>query len=314
MKTGYLFDNIFLQHQPGDDHPESPRRLTAIDQAVRTMPFFSELLPLRPRRALLEELYLVHHKDYVDLVKRECEAGMSCLSTGDTDICSESYAVALHAAGSVMAAVDAVFDGSVRRTFCAVRPPGHHAGPDRGMGFCIFNNVAIAARYAQKKYGARRVLIADWDIHHGNGTQDVFYHDGSVLYFSTHLFPHYPGTGAATESGLGAAKGLIINRPFPPGAGNREIVGAFRDTLIPAARDFKPDFTLISAGFDSRQNDPLGGFQVDDNGFRELTSIMLAIAAVSGKGRLVSVLEGGYDLAGLAAAVCAHLDEMQRGR
>jgi len=313
MKTGYLFDDIFLQHQPGEAHPESPQRLLAIDQAIRAMPFFPELIPLQPRRAALEELYLVHHKEYVDLAKRECAAGRSSLSTGDTDICPESYEVALNAAGSVLAAVDAVFSGTVSRAFCAVRPPGHHAGPGRGMGFCIFNNVALAARYAQKKYGAKRVLIADWDVHHGNGTQDVFYSDGSVLFFSTHLFPHYPGTGAATERGLGKAEGCIINRPFPHGAGNREIVGVFRDTLIPAAREFKPDFTLISAGFDSRKNDPFGGFQVDDNGFRELTRIMLAIAAVSGKGRLVSVLEGGYNLAGLAAAVCAHLQELHHG-
>lgn len=313
MKTGYLFDDIFLEHRPGETHPESPRRLLAIDQAVRAMPFFPELIPLQPRRAVPEELYLVHRKEYVDMTKRECEAGRSSLSSGDTDICPESYEVALNAAGGVLGAVDAVFSGTVSRAFCAVRPPGHHAGPGRGMGFCIFNNVALAARYAQKKYGAKRVLIADWDVHHGNGTQDVFYSDGSVLFFSTHLFPHYPGTGAATERGLGKAEGCIINRPFPHGAGNREIVGVFRDTLIPAAREFKPDFTLISAGFDSRKNDPFGGFQVDDNGFRELTRIMLAIAAVSGKGRLVSVLEGGYNLAGLAAAVCAHLQELHHG-
>lgn len=313
MKTGYLFDEIFLRHQPGDGHPESPQRLLAINQAVRTMPFFPELLELPSRQASLEELLLVHRREYVDLAKRECAAGLPSLSTGDTDIGPESYLAALHAAGGVLAAVDAVFSGTVNRAFCAVRPPGHHAGPGRGMGFCIFNNIALAARYAQKKYSAKRVLIADWDIHHGNGTQDAFYRDGSVLYFSTHLFPHYPGTGATTENGLGAAKGLIINRPFPHGAGNREIVGAFRDILLPAAREFKPDFTLISAGFDSRKNDPLGGFQIDDAGFRALTRIMLAIAAISGKGRLVSVLEGGYDLAGLAAAVCAHLEEMHRG-
>ena len=313
MKTGYLYDKFFLRHQPGEDHPESPRRLLAIDQAVRAMPIFPELVRLRSRQATLEELCLVHHQEYVDLVKRECAAGMSSLSTGDTDICPESYQTALHAAGGVLAAVDAVFSGTINRAFCAVRPPGHHAGQGRGMGFCIFNNVALAARYAQKKYGAKRVLIADWDVHHGNGTQEVFYGDGSVFYFSTHLFPHYPGTGATTENGQGAAKGLIINRPFPQGAGNREIVGAFRDTLLPAADKFKPDFTLISAGFDSRKDDPLGGFQVDDNGFRALTRIMLAVAAVSGKGRLVSVLEGGYDPAGLAAAVCAHLQEMHSG-
>jgi acetoin utilization deacetylase AcuC-like enzyme len=312
MKAGYLYDKIFLEHRPGEGHPESPQRLLAIDQAVRAMDFFPQLIQLQSRQATLEELLLVHHREYVNLTKRECEAGMPSLSCGDTDICQKSYKVALHAAGGVLAAVDAVFSGTVSRAFCAVRPPGHHAGPGRGMGFCMFNNVALAARYAQKKYGAKRVLIADWDVHHGNGTQDVFCSDGSVLYFSTHLFPHYPGTGAAIESGLGAAKGLIINRPFPHGARNREIVGAFRETLVPAAREFKPDFTLISAGFDSRKNDPLGGFQIDDNGFRELTRIMLAIAAVSGKDRLVSVLEGGYDLTGLAAAVCAHLEEMHR--
>jgi acetoin utilization deacetylase AcuC-like enzyme len=312
MKSGYLYDDIYLRHEPGAGHPESPQRLLAIDRAVRTMPFFPELLKLQSRQATLEELLLVHRREYIDLVKRECAAGMSSLSTGDTNIGPESYQAALHAAGGVLAAVDAVFSGTIKRAFCALRPPGHHAGPGRGMGFCIFNNVALAARYAQKKHGAKRVLIADWDIHHGNGTQETFCHDGSVLYFSTHLSPHYPGTGAAAENGLGAAKGLIINRPFPPGAGNREIIGAFHETLIPAAREFKPDFILISAGFDSRQGDPLGGFQVDDNGFRALTRIMLAIAELSGKGRLLSVLEGGYELAGLAAAVCAHLEELHQ--
>jgi acetoin utilization deacetylase AcuC-like enzyme len=313
MKTGYLFDEIFLRHQPGEGHPESPQRLLAIDQAVRAMTFFPELVRLPVRQATLEELTLVHHKDYVELVERECAAGRSSLSTGDSDICPESYRVALAASGSVMAAVDAAFAGTVGRAFCAVRPPGHHAGPERGMGFCLFNNVALAARYAQKKHGAQKVLIADFDIHHGNGTQDVFCRDGSVLFFSTHLSPFYPGSGSPAEKGEGRAAGLIINRPFGAGAGNREIVGAFRDTLLPAARAFRPDFTLVSAGFDSRQNDPLGGFRVDDDGFRELTRIMMEIAAISGKGRLVSVLEGGYDLAGLAAAVCAHLDELQRG-
>jgi acetoin utilization deacetylase AcuC-like enzyme len=313
MKTGYLYDEIFLKHRPAGMHPESPQRLLAIDQTLRTMPFFSGLIPLRPRRADHKELLLVHNAGYVDLVKRECAQGRSSLSTGDTDICPGSYEAALHAAGGVMAAVDAVFAGTVNRAFCAVRPPGHHAGPSRGMGFCLFNNIALAARYAQKKHGAKRVLIADWDVHHGNGTQEVFYRDGSVLFFSTHLFPHYPGTGAATERGEGEAKGLIINRPLPKGAGNAEIVGAFRDLLLPAAREFKPDLTLVSAGFDSHQGDPLGGFAIDDDGFRALTRIMLDIADIAGKGRLISVLEGGYDLAGLSAAVCVHLDELQRG-
>jgi acetoin utilization deacetylase AcuC-like enzyme len=313
MKTGYLYDDVFLEHRPGGSHPESPQRLLAIDRAVRAMPFFPDLLLLRARPAGREELLMVHDADYIDLVKRECAQGRSSLSTGDADISAGSYEAALHAAGGVMAAVDAVFAGTVDHAFCAVRPPGHHAGPGRGMGFCLFNNIALAARWAQKKHGCRRVLIADWDVHHGNGTQDIFYGDGSVLFFSTHLSPHYPGTGAANERGEGAARGLIINRPFPRGAGDGEIVGAFRDLLLPAARAFRPELTLVSAGFDSRLGDPLGGFAVDDEGFRALTRIMLEIAAMAGNGRLVSVLEGGYDLSGLPAAVCAHLDELRRG-
>jgi acetoin utilization deacetylase AcuC-like enzyme len=313
MKTGYLYDEIFLKHRLAESHPESPQRLMAIDQALRAMPFFSGLIQLRARRATREEMLLVHSGGYVDLVKRECAQGRSSLSTGDTDICPDSYEAALHAAGGVMSAVDSVFAGTVNRAFCALRPPGHHAGPSRGMGFCLFNNIALAARYAQKKHGAKRILIADWDVHHGNGTQEVFYRDGSVLFFSTHLFPHYPGTGAAAEQGEGEAKGLIINRPLLYGTDNKEIIGAFRDLLLPAAREFKPEFTLISAGFDSRRGDPLGGFAIDDNGFRALTRIMMEIADIAGKGRLISVLEGGYNLAGLSAAVCAHLDELQRG-
>ena len=180
------------------------------------------------------------------------------------------------------------------------------------MGFCLFNGVAIAARYVQEVYGAERVLIADWDVHHGNGTQDTFYSDGTVFFMSTHQSPLYPRTGAVDEIGEGAGEGLTMNRPFPPGSGNEEIVGAFRNDLLPAAREFKPDFTLISAGFDSRFGDRLGDLEVDDEGFRELTRIMLEIAHVNGGGRLVSVLEGGYTPDGLASAVVAHMDELQK--
>src|SRR5205823_4535682 len=201
----------------------------------------------------------------------------------------------------------AVIGGELRTAFCIVRPPGHHATPDRGMGFCIFNNIAVAARYAQTRHKAGRVLIADWDVHHGNGTQDIFYADGSVLFFSTHQSPWYPGTGSADETGYAEGEGKTINCPFPAGSGRQEIAGAFEQLLIPAADEFKPDLVLISAGFDSRAGDPLGHFLLTDADFADLTSIMLTIADEHAEGRLVSVLEGGYSLSGLAAATRAHV-------
>jgi len=200
-----------------------------------------------------------------------------------------------------------VMEGRAVNAFCAVRPPGHHASEERGMGFCLFNNIAIAARYAQKKYGVGRALIVDWDVHHGNGTQDIFYRDGSVFYFSTHQSPWYPGTGDADETGEGPGKGTTMNVPCASGSGRKEILDAFQHKLLPAARNFKPDLTLISAGFDSRLGDPLGELTLSDADFSDLTHIMLEI----GGGRLVSVLEGGYSLSGLGAASAAHVEALQ---
>ncbi|MFC1562114.1 histone deacetylase [candidate division KSB1 bacterium] len=308
--TAFLYSDIYLRHLTGDGHPEKPERLTSIYNRLNQSEWYGDLTLIRPESANLDVISLVHSHDYIETVRKECEAGYTSLSTGDTVICGESYAVALEAAGGVCSAVDAVFEEKAKNAFCAVRPPGHHATPDRGMGFCVFNNVAIAARYAQRKYNAERVLIADWDVHHGNGTQDTFYTDGSVFFMSTHQSPLYPGTGKIEETGAGDGEGATMNRPFPAGAGNSEIIGAFRDDLLPAARAFRPDFTLISAGFDSRVDDPLGSFEVDDDGFRELTEIMLEIAHVSGGGRLVSVLEGGYNIEGIARAAEAHVDEL----
>ena len=233
--------------------------------------------------------------------------GSASLSTGDTDVCERSLDAARFAAGGVFRAVDEVVAGRLQNAFCAPRPPGHHANAAHGMGFCIFNNVALGARYAQKRHGIGKVLIVDWDVHHGNGTQDIFYEDGSVLFFSTHQHPWYPGTGWAEEVGKGKGRGCIVNCPFPAGAGKNLVLGAMRDRLVPAARAFKPELVLISAGFDSRQGDPLGRFMLTDADFAAATKIVCDLAKETAGGRVVSVLEGGYDLEGLQSAVGAHL-------
>lgn len=308
----YLYDEIFLKHDPGGGHPENPGRLLAIQNAVKSADWYGSLIQLESKPADPDIISLAHDRRYIETAKKEIEAGHHCLSTGDTNVCKDSYTAALHAVGGVLAAVDTVVSGKTENAFCAVRPPGHHATGNRGMGFCIFNNIAVAARYAQEKHNIQRVLIVDWDVHHGNGTQDIFYADNTVFFFSTHQSPWYPGSGRYTETGSGKGKGFTMNRPFPAGSGNNEIIAAFQKDLLPAAKEFKPDLTLVSAGFDSRVNDPLGGFRIDDRGFRELTKIMKEIAHIAGKGRLVSILEGGYNYAGLAAAVTAHLDELQK--
>lgn len=311
-KTCFLYDDIYLDHDTGPGHPERPERLSSILQKLKDGVLYDSLYRISAEKADTGYIALAHSEEYIKIAERDCKAGLPQLTTGDTQICPESYDIALKAAGGVLKAVDLVMDGTVKNAFCAVRPPGHHATQSKGMGFCIFNNVAVAARYVQKRYGAERVLIADWDIHHGNGTQDIFYHDPTVFFMSTHQHPLYPGTGMISETGAGEAKGTTMNRPFPPGAGNSEIIGAFKNDLIPAMKDFKPDFTFISAGFDSREGDLLGEFKITDEGFRDLTEIMLEAASISGDGRLVSVLEGGYSLDGLSSAVYAHVDTLSK--
>lgn len=265
------------------------------------------LICLEPRSATDDEVALVHTRQYIALVDREVAQNRRQLSTGDTAINRHSAEAARLAAGLALSAVDSVFQQDVNNAFCVTRPPGHHASSAIGMGFCLFNTVAIAARYAQAKYRAERVLIADWDVHHGNGTQDVFYEDSTVLFFSTHQSPWYPGTGAAWERGAGAGEGTTINCPFPAAAGREQIVDAFREVLLPAAEAFRPDLILLSAGFDSRIGDPLGLFRLTDDDFVELTGLMTDLAGRCCGGRLVSALEGGYNLDGLAKACAAHV-------
>lgn len=311
-KTALLLDSVFERHDPGPAHPEAIARYRAITDVLEKAAIPEKCLEILLRAATDSEILTAHTAKYLDTVRTEVLAGKKELSTGDTSVCEDSFMVAMHAAGSVLGALDAVFEGHCKNAFCAVRPPGHHATADRGMGFCVFNNVAVAARYAQIKHAVERVAIIDWDVHHGNGTQDIFYEDGSVFYFSIHQSPWYPGTGAAEETGNGKGKETTLNRPLPAGSGFKEISPCFREEFMVAMKEFKPDLILVSAGFDSRIGDPLGHFTLTDIQFIELTKLLLDVAHEHAGGRLVSVLEGGYKVEGLASAVKSHLGELMR--
>jgi acetoin utilization deacetylase AcuC-like enzyme len=312
-QTGLLLDDVYLRHLAGVDHPERPERLTAIHTGLERSGLLKTLYRITPRRVTDAELLLVHSPSYVSLVRKELSnlRGQADLSTGDTVISPGSFDAAQFAAGGVLNAVDAVMTKKVKNAFCAVRPPGHHATPTRGMGFCIYNNVAIAARYVQKRHGVKRVLIVDWDYHHGNGSQDIFYEDDSVFIFDTHHYGAYPGTGSAEETGAGKALGTKMNVPMPPGAGDAQFLDAFKNKLVPAARKFKPDFILISAGFDGMRNDVLGQFDVTPEGFAAMTRVVVDLANELCQGRIVSVLEGGYRLDGLSESVIAHVKTLE---
>jgi acetoin utilization deacetylase AcuC-like enzyme len=304
--TGLAADPVCKEHITGPQHPEQPARFDAAVDALRGL----ELLPIAPRLATHDELALCHSRGYIQLAEREILEGRRELSTGDTIISPKSLDAALRSTGGALNAVDAIVQKRVSNALSIGRPPGHHANATRGRGFCVFNTIAIAARYAQKKYGVGRVLIADWDVHHGNGTQDIFYSDGTVFFFSIHQSPWYPGTGARDEHGEGAGEGMTLNCPFPAGSGRKEILAAFQEQLITAADEVKPELVLLSAGFDSRAGDPLGQFLLTDRDFTDLTSVMREIADKHAGGRLLSVLEGGYSLTGLASGIRAHAEAL----
>ena len=305
--TGLVYSEVYLRHDTGARHPERPARLEAIVRRFKDAGLWDRLVLLPPRAADDRWLKGVHAAAYLDRLRQACRRGDRQMDSPDTPIGPASCDVAVQAAGGVLSAVDAVMTGKVRNAFCAVRPPGHHATKGRAMGFCLLNNVAVAARYAQARHQAKKVLIVDWDVHHGNGTQEAFWSDPTVLYFSVHRHRFYPGTGAAGEVGAGPGKGLTINVPLPAGAGDAEFKKAFVAKLRPVAVAFRPDLVLISAGFDAHTDDPLGGMAVTTAGYADLTGIVKNIAERCCRGRIVSVLEGGYDLGALAASAEAHV-------
>lgn len=301
--TCIIYNPDYLKHETGY-HPERKERLLSILAHLKETRILEKLELIDPRRASLEEIQYIHSSDYIEKARRYSQLEIPL--DPDTVLSRDSYDVALLAAGGAITAVDSVLD-RFGFSFALVRPPGHHSMPDHGMGFCIFNNVAIAARHAQKM-GKKRVLIVDWDVHHGNGTQEAFYDDPSVLYFSTHQYPHYPGTGWFDEVGIGEGEGYNINVPLPAGTDDSGFIAAFEELLVPAALEFHPDIVLISAGFDACNKDGLAYMRMRVEGFSILSSIVKSIAKESCDGKVAAVLEGGYDLKLLARSVEAVLD------
>ncbi|MCX6144559.1 MAG: histone deacetylase [Ignavibacteriales bacterium] len=309
-KLGFVYHPDFLKHDTGIGHPERPQRLEALVQHLLGTPLWSQLSHLRPEPAALEWVQAIHPEKYTSMIRSRCHVGEHVLDEGDTHVSKDSYEVALLATGGVLMAVDEVMTGRLDRAFCAVRPPGHHAGTSTVMGFCLFNNVAIGARYAQRKYDIKRVAIVDWDVHHGNGTQQIFYEDESVLYISLHQYPYYPGTGSTGERGAGLGEGFTVNCPMGAGSVEKDYLDAFQTHIHPALHSFQPELLFISAGFDAHKDDPLAGINLTEDSFAKMTNLLLEVTGEYCKGRIVSVLEGGYNLQALARSVTAHLNAM----
>lgn len=300
-----VYDPRMMEHETPPGHPECSDRLVQIVHAIDSAQFLKPVWHT-PDEVHLRWVETVHSRAYIRRIEEACLSGETALDA-DTGICDESFTAARLAAGSALRAVDLAMEKNAP-VFAAVRPPGHHACHSRAMGFCLFNNCAIAARYAQNAHGCKRVLIIDWDVHHGNGTQDAFYNDPSVLFFSCHQHPLFPGTGAAEETGGGRGLGYTINVPLPPGTDGATVRDVFEERLLPAASEFAPDLVLLSAGFDAHREDPLGGLHLEDNHFSELAMWVRVFAKEYCGGRVVSILEGGYNLDVLGRSVVAHLE------
>ena len=309
-RTGIVKDDRYLEHVMDPGHPESPERLIAIYKMLEETGMKDRFESVNPRAATREELEMIHSPAYIDLVASTAGKRYYRLDM-DTSTCAKSYEAALWAAGGLLELIKAVMEGKLKNGFALVRPPGHHAERDRAMGFCLFNNVAIGAKYAIQNFSLQKVMIVDWDVHHGNGTQNSFYEDPQVLYFSTHRYGFfYPGTGAATEVGKGKGEGFNINVPLSTRTGDAEYGNIFEKILKPIALEYKPQLILVSAGFDTHCDDPLGGMEVTEKGYSRMTQILMGIADFTAQGKMVITLEGGYDVAGQSRSVKAVLKEL----
>ena len=307
QKTGFAYHPDYLNHDTGPHHPERPDRLRASLSVLQESDVWAQLHPIEPTPASTTQLLYVHEPNYPEHIKQHCEAEVPL--TYDTSVVKASYDIALLSTGGVLNAANAVATGAVTNAFAMVRPPGHHATQNRSMGFCLFNNIAIAARYLQREHDVGKIAIVDWDVHHGNGTQDIFYEDETVFFFSIHQSPLYPGTGSSRERGSGKAHGTTLNVPMPAGSGDDAYIKVFTDVLIPTLQDFSPEFTLISAGFDAHYLDPLANIELTADGFATLTDLILSFTG----GRVISALEGGYSLEGVAESVVAHVERLANG-
>jgi acetoin utilization deacetylase AcuC-like enzyme len=307
-KTAIVTDRSYMKHFAGRSHPERPERVEVMIQMAEGLT--REDLQIRaPREASLDEIALCHRPEYIQAVERTSHLDRFDFDP-DTHSSRDTYRTALLAAGGVLTAVETVLDGAAENAFAIVRPPGHHALPGRAMGFCFFNSVAIAAESLIRRKGLKRVMIIDWDLHHGNGTQEIFYDSAEVLYASTHQFPHYPGTGSMQEVGAGEGLGYTVNAPMPADFGDGEYLRVFDELIIPIGRAFKPQFIMVSAGFDCHWRDPLGEMQVTEGGFTQMMRRIKRLAAECCDGKIVAALEGGYNLEAMADSGAAVIDEM----
>jgi len=307
MTTGFLYDERFLDHDAGAGHPERRERLTSTMAHLRSQEWFEQLHMLVPRIADEATIESVHSRQLIERARSACEQELPFLDVMDTGVSRDSFDVALLAAGGAQELADRVIAADVENAFALCRPPGHHAEHDLALGFCLFNNVAVAARYLQKQHGLEKILILDWDVHHGNGTQHSFEDDPSVLYVSTHQYPYYPGTGAYSETGVDRGEGATLNCPMPAGAGDEQYRQVFGEKILPKIDAFAPQFVILSAGFDAHVDDPLANISLSTEFFGWMSARMMEVADKHCDGRLISLLEGGYNINKLPLCVDEHL-------